>query len=184
MYSYVRKMLVMDVKLKRWPETEMQSGDRLVLSGRAAGGSESEVGATADVLKGPVVHLAHLSHPCGALTALPRGSVGSCFFLFQWCLAGPTCGSAAVRVPFALGGSFSREITLLARGPLSRHSRVYVSMCIYQGRCWSDLHSPSTKWSNETPTEWKLKSSTFSKCPDFSPKRVIDSTHVQAFSLF
>lgn len=59
-------------------DTEVQSGEELVVSGRAAGGRESEVGATADVLKGPVVCLAHLSHPFGAQTPLPMGSVGSC----------------------------------------------------------------------------------------------------------
>ena len=63
-------------------------GERLVVSGRAAGGSESEVGAAADVLKGPVVRLTHLSHPFSGLTALPRGSGGSCSFLVQWCHAG------------------------------------------------------------------------------------------------
>lgn len=59
-------------------EREVQSGERLVVSGRAAGGSQSEVGAAADVEKGPVVCLTHLSHPFSGLTTVPSGSVGSC----------------------------------------------------------------------------------------------------------
>lgn len=69
-------------------EREVQSGESLVVSGRAAGGSQSEVGATAAVVKGPVVCLTHLSHPFSGLTALPRGSVGSCSLRVQWCSAG------------------------------------------------------------------------------------------------
>lgn len=101
-----------------------------MVSGRATGGSESEVGATADVLKGPVVRLAHLSHAFVGLTARPRGVGGQLFLPSSAVPRWPTCGSAAVSVPFALGGSLSREIiTLLAPSPLNRHS-ICVGECV------------------------------------------------------
>lgn len=94
-----------------------------MVSGRAAGASESEVGATADVLKGPVVCLTHLSHPFSGLTTLPRGSGGQLFLPSSVVPRWPTCGSAAVSVAFARGGPLSGEIiTLLAPSPLNRHS--------------------------------------------------------------
>lgn len=80
----VNTALLMDVE-----SGENQPGERLVVSGRAAGGSASEVGAGADVLKGPVLCLTHLSHTFSRLTALPRGSRGAAVpSIVQWCHAG------------------------------------------------------------------------------------------------
>lgn len=80
----------------------------------------------------------YTSHGVGRQLFLPS-SVVPCW---------PTCGSAAVCVPFALGGLLSGEIiTLPAPSPLNRHSFcscVCVSMCIYQSECWSGLQSLST----------------------------------------
>lgn len=101
------------------------------MSGRAAGVNESEVGAGADVLKGFVLCLTHLSHTFGGLTAHPRGLWGSCAFTSSVVPRWPTCGSAAVSVASARVGPLSREIiTLPAPSPLNTHSSLPLRVCL------------------------------------------------------
>lgn len=157
-----------------------QPGERLVVSGRAAGGSGSQVGATADVSKGPVVHLTHLSHPFSWLTTLPRGSGGQLFLPSSVVPRWPTCGSAAVSVAFACGGPFSREIiTLLAPSPLNRHSFcVSASIGADTGRdC-----NPRLQMKHQLNENRKAALSI--NVQPFFPNRVIDSMHTQVFHLF
>lgn len=102
-----------------------------------------------DVSKGPVVHLAHLSHPFSWAGFTSQGVGGQLFLPSSVVPCWPTCGCAAVSVPFAHGGQLSGEIiTALAPSPLNRHRScvcVFVGMlCICQSRRWSGLQSPST----------------------------------------
>lgn len=110
----------------------------------ASAGSECEVGAGANVRRGPVVRVAHLSHPFIGLNALPRGPEGGQLFLPssvvpRW----PTGGCAAVSVPSAHGGWLSGEIIpLLAPSPLNRH---ILPMSVFsQSGVSVGLQSPST----------------------------------------
>lgn len=143
--------------------------------------AESEVGATADVSKGPVVHLAHLSHPFSGLTALPRGVRVQLFHPSSVVPHWPTCGSAAVSVASARGGPLSREITLPAPSPLNRHSFCLCVRVCFRAGAGRDCN-PRPQMKHQLNENRKATLSINGR--PFSPNRVLESIRAQEFHLF
>lgn len=106
-------------------------GERLVLSGRTAGGWESGVGAGADAFKRPCFASNTPEPYIRRVDCTSLGGPGcSCSSASSVVPRWPTCGCAAVSAASAGAGQLSGEIIALpAPSPLNRHSSC-LCMCV------------------------------------------------------